>query len=73
MKRRLDNPYGAFKSDDHRLEALRMREDRLRLRERRLFWLGISGCIAFTVVCVFTDHAAAAASSLATLFRAFSR
>jgi len=68
-----DNPFGSFKSDDHRLEAVRLREDRLRLRERRLLSLGLSACIAFVAVCVCTDHPVAAATSLATLFRAFSR
>ncbi|MGN6153225.1 MAG: hypothetical protein ACTHOH_14650 [Lysobacteraceae bacterium] len=68
-----DNPFGSFKSDDHRLEAVRLREDRLRLRERRLLWLGLSACIAVVVVCLFTDHPAVAATSLATLVRIFSR
>ena len=68
-----DNPFGPFKNDDQRLEAVRLREDRLRLRERRLLWLGISACIAFTLVCVFTDHAVVAATSLATLYRALSQ
>ena len=68
-----DNPFGSFNSDDHRLEAVRLREDRLRLRERRRVWLGISACIAFTVVCVFTDHPMTAATSLATLYKTFSR
>lgn len=68
-----DNPFGSFKSDDHRLEAVRLREDRLRLRERRLLCLGISACIAFVVACLFTDHPVAAATSLATLFGALSR
>jgi hypothetical protein len=67
-----DNPYGSFKSDDHRLEAVRLREDRLRMRERRLLWLGLSVCIAVVVVCVCTDHPGIGATSLATLFRAFS-
>jgi len=68
-----DNPFGPFKNDNQRLEAVRLREDRLRLRERRLLWLGISACIAFTLVCLFTDHAVVAATSLATLFRALSQ
>jgi hypothetical protein len=68
-----DNPFGSFKSDRLRLKAVRLREDRLRLRERRLLWLGISACVAFVVVGVFTDHAVVAAASLATLFRAFSQ
>ncbi len=68
-----DNPFGPFKNDTQRLEAVRLREDRLRLRERRLLWLGLSACIAVTVVCLFADHPVAAATSLATLFRALSR
>ena len=73
MKRRLDNPYGEFVNDRQRLQAVRLLEERLRLRERRLLWLGISACIAFTLVCVFTDHAVVAATSLATLYRALSQ
>lgn len=68
-----DNPFGAFKSDRLRLEAVWLREDRLRLRERRLFWLGISTCIVFTVACVFTDHLVMAAILLATLYKALSQ
>lgn len=68
-----DNPFGPFKNDDHRLEAVRLREDRLRLREWRLLWLGIAVCIAFTVIGLYTDHPAAIAASLSALFKAFSR
>lgn len=68
-----DNPFGSFKSDDHRLEALRLREDRLRLREHRLLLLGLAARIALTVVCLLTDHPGVAAASLAALFRAFSQ
>lgn len=68
-----DNPFGPFKNDDHRLEAVRLREARLRLRERRRLWLGIAVCIAFTVVGLYADHPAAITASFYKLFKAFSR
>lgn len=68
-----DNPFRSFKSDDHRLEAVRLREDRLRLREWRLLWLGIAVCIAFAVIGLYADHPAAIAASFYELLKVFSR
>ena len=68
-----DNPFGSFKSDDHRLEAVRLREDRLRLREWRRLWLGIAVCIAFAVVGLYADHPAAIAAAFYEIYKTFSR
>ncbi len=63
MKRRSDNPYGLFKSDDLRLEAVR-------LRERRLLWTGIALCVSTTLVFLFSDQPAGIAAGMAAIARA---
>lgn len=58
-----ENPFGPFKNDRLRLEAVR-------LRERRLLWPGLCGFVTVNVVCLFTDPTAAIAASPGTIFRA---
>lgn len=61
-----DNPFGPFKNDKQRLEAVR-------LYERRRLLLGLSMYATATVIGLLTDHPATVATSLGALFKAFSQ
>lgn len=61
-----DNPFGPFRNDTSRLEAVR-------LRERRRLLLGIAGMSAVTLICLFSDQPAAVAATLAAIFQALMR
>lgn len=67
------DPFGTFEHDKSRLEAVR-------LRERRLFWLGIANVCermavvcATTVICIFSDQPATIAASLGAIFQTLMR
>ena len=64
------NPLGPFKSDPLWLTAFVV-HSLCNLASKVL--PSLFGCIAVTVVCLCTDHPAAIAASLNTLFKAFSR
>jgi hypothetical protein len=61
-----DNPFGSFKNDTYRGDAVR-------LRERRRLLLGIAGMSAVTLICLFSDQPAAIATSLGEIFQALMR
>ncbi|MBP6750341.1 MAG: hypothetical protein KA144_11930 [Xanthomonadaceae bacterium] len=61
-----DNPFGTFKDDAPRLEAVR-------LRERRRLWLGLASMCAVTLICLFSDQPANIASSLGLIVQALMR
>lgn len=65
MTHRID-PFGSFKHDKSRLEAVR-------LRERRLFRLGIAKVCAITLICLFGNQPAAIATSLGAIVQALMR
>ena len=63
---RSDNPFGTFKHDAPRLEAVRM-------RERRRLWLGLASVCAMTLICLFSDQPANIARSLSPIVQALMR
>lgn len=63
---RSDNPFGTFKHDKPRLEAVR-------LRERRLLWLGVGSLCAFTLVCLLTDQSVSVIASFVPIVQVLMR
>ncbi len=61
-----ENPYGSFKDDVSRLEAVK-------LRERRLLWVGLAVCGSTTLIFLFSDQPAAIAAGLGVIAQALLR
>jgi hypothetical protein len=61
-----DNPYGSFKDDVSRLEAVK-------LRERRLLWVGLAVCVSTTLILLFSDQPAGIAAGLGVIAQALMR
>lgn len=61
-----DNPFGPFKHDGPRLEAIR-------LRERRRLWLGLAICASTVLVFLFGNPPAALATGLGAIVQGLMR
>lgn len=61
-----DNPFGPFKADGPRLEAVR-------LRERRRLWLGLAIVASMTLIFLFGDQPAALATGLGVIVQGLMR